>query len=305
MQGKGVPGKLVEGENMLDHRRHAQTMWLDHDVIHSILDALSDMIGVFRPNGELLFVKCNHPLLAVPVQTGEWIESIDSPFRLEAIKSFLNVTKTLQPQIIQYRYQNRFAKWLWVEATGIPVLNGTGQLDYVVVTVKDVSTRKESEEQLIHMAYYDPLTGLPNRRLLMEQLQRSVAYARRHGRMLGLLYLDVDDFKLINDTLGHEMGDEFLKMFAEKVKACIREEDMLARLGGDEFVILLPLIDSADSVHVVQNRIHRSISSPWEMNGHVFFPAVSCGTAVYPLHADEPAGLLRHADRELYQMKST
>jgi diguanylate cyclase (GGDEF)-like protein len=119
------------------------------------------------------------------------------------------------------------------------------------------------------------------------------------------MYLDIDDFKLINDTMGHEAGDEFLKAFATRIKGCIREVDMVARMGGDEFTVLLPSVDSASNVEKVAKRIFAAISAPWETREHQFSATVSGGIVVYPANGEDAATLLRNVDIALYKVKES
>jgi len=161
-----------------------------------------------------------------------------------------------------------------------------------------------SEQKLAYLAEYDTLTGLPNRMLFTDRLQQAQAQATREDKMLGLLFLDLDRFKVINDTLGHSVGDLLLKSVAERLGNSVRASDTVARLGGDEFVAILPGLDDAQSASMVAGRILKAIARPFLLDQHEVFIAASIGIALFPFDAGDVEGLIKHADSAMYQAKS-
>ena len=154
------------------------------------------------------------------------------------------------------------------------------------------------------MATRDYLTGLPNRLLLIDRLKTSLARALREEEMLGLMFIDLDGFKSINDTLGHEAGDRLLQVVANRLKEAVRQSDTVARLGGDEFVVLLPTATTRDGMTIVGRKILDSISNPAELgNGHTAQVGCSIGAVCAPDHADSFEDLLRLADETMYRVK--
>lgn len=151
------------------------------------------------------------------------------------------------------------------------------------------------------MAYHDPLTGLPNRRLFKETLRQAISNADRYERNIAVMYLDLDRFKQINDTLGHDIGDELLKLFSQRVKGCLRESDMLARLGGDEFAVFLETSCDMD-ITTVAEKIIVTLQKQWVIGEHDFTTTSSIGIAVYEKDIDAK-GLIKRADTTLYQAK--
>lgn len=145
---------------------------------------------------------------------------------------------------------------------------------------RDITERKLFEDKLRHMAYHDPLTGLPNRRLFKETLRQAISNADRYERNIAVMYLDLDRFKQINDTLGHDIGDELLKLFSQRVKGCLRESDMLARLGGDEFAVFLETSCDMD-ITTVAEKIIVTLQKQWVIGEHDFTTTSSIGIAVY------------------------
>ncbi|HEY8097373.1 MAG TPA: PAS domain S-box protein, partial [Methylobacter sp.] len=193
-----------------------------------------------------------------------------------------------------------YPKWLSITA----VKDSDGIITRYVGTHTDITERKNAEEQIRHLAFYDPLTGLPNRRLLQERLKHGINVERRDGRQMGLLMLDLDRFKAVNDSLGHLAGDELLQQVAERITARLRDVDMVARLGGDEFIVLLEDIMQPEDAARVAEEIITDLTRPFclTLSDNVQIGA-SIGISLYPQHGDNPELLMNHADDALYQAK--
>jgi diguanylate cyclase (GGDEF)-like protein/PAS domain S-box-containing protein len=197
-----------------------------------------------------------------------------------------------------------------VETTLTPICDEAGECDYILAITKDITERKyieelyRREEKLKYMAYHDNLTGLPNRRMFYKILKEEVDKAKRYGHHFAVLYLDCDDFKNINDTLGHDGGDAFLKHFADTLTTCVRADDVVARIGGDEFVILLSKMNTEKEGAEVASRILDALKKPQEINGCKLTATSSIGISLYrggEMSGDE---LLKQADQALYQAKA-
>lgn len=173
-----------------------------------------------------------------------------------------------------------------------------------VIVFRDISARKEHEEAIRKLAYRDDLTGLPNRISLLDRFQLELAHARRGRTGLGVMYLDLDGFKSVNDIHGHEAGDHVLKVTARRLASTLRAGDTVARLGGDEFVLLLPAVSSVDEARRVGEKLVAAIEQPIEWPGSELNVSASIGLALYPLDGDEPETLLRRADKAMYRAKS-
>jgi len=183
------------------------------------------------------------------------------------------------------------------------VRNEAGEATHYSGIFYDGSERKTVEERLDRLAHYDALTGLPNRSLLMDRLEQSAERANRHGKRVGVLYLDLDHFKQVNDTLGHAAGDTLLKEMAVRMKSCIRAVDTVARLGGDEFVVLVPDIESRDDLAPVAAKIVESLAPPCSIEGRAVVTLASIGISVYPDDGTDVHDVIRHADAAMYQVK--
>jgi diguanylate cyclase (GGDEF)-like protein/PAS domain S-box-containing protein len=170
-------------------------------------------------------------------------------------------------------------------------------------TAFDVTERKQAEEQIKHIAYQDALTGLPNRRLFSDRLQMAVAQAHRLGQRLAVLFLDLDRFKVINDSLGHTIGDQLLQAVAERLLASVREGDTVARLGGDEFTLIFPGMARAVDVAKVADKILEALRQPFRLGERELFVTGSIGISLYPEDGDDPEALVKNADTAMYRAK--
>jgi diguanylate cyclase (GGDEF)-like protein/PAS domain S-box-containing protein len=189
-----------------------------------------------------------------------------------------------------------------VEYESTPILQD-GEVVGAVVTFKDITERKALEEQLHHQAFYDPLTGLPNRALFMDRLEHALAHAKRWGSMVAVLFIDLDNFKIINDSLGHKAGDQLLRAVAERLEAHLRPEDTAARLGGDEFTILVEDVASVGDAVQVAERIADVLQQPIALEEQEVFATISTGIAHNSPASEYPADILRHADLAMYRAK--
>ncbi|MFW5814459.1 MAG: EAL domain-containing protein [Spirochaetota bacterium] len=178
-----------------------------------------------------------------------------------------------------------------------------GDIDSYVAVCHDISERKESEERLHHLATHDSLTGLPNRTYLNDVLAQTLRHAERHESITAVLFLDIDDFKDVNDSYGHDSGDQLLKWIARRLEFQLRSEDIVVRFGGDEFVIVLPQIEDSEYASVVARRILASAREPYLIEHQKIRPSVSIGIAIYPEAGRDAADLLRDADAAMYTAK--
>ncbi|MBI5410964.1 MAG: EAL domain-containing protein [Nitrospirae bacterium] len=184
-----------------------------------------------------------------------------------------------------------------------PVRTDDGRLTGAVLIFRDVTERRRTETLLTELAHYDSLTGLPNRRLFLTLLDRALARAGRTGKLVALLFLDLDNFKRVNDTLGHAVGDRLLTAVADRLRACARKNDTVARLGGDEFTILIEDLSSTEDVARVAQKNLDALGQPITLAGHELVPAHSIGIALFPTDNQDRDGLLMSADTAMYAAK--
>ncbi|TAN30013.1 MAG: sensor domain-containing diguanylate cyclase [Castellaniella sp.] len=176
-------------------------------------------------------------------------------------------------------------------------------LQFISTQIATAIEGQRMQARLQHMAQYDQLTGLPNRGLLYDRLKTALSMARREHERLSVLYLDLDRFKPVNDTLGHSVGDLLLQEVASRLKRCVRESDTVARIGGDEFVVLLQRVLEPGQAAVVAAKIHDAMSRPFTLDGHTLSIVPSIGIAHYPEHGETAQQMLKHADQAMYQAK--
>lgn len=206
----------------------------------------------------------------------------------------------------QVRSLKKNGQPFWVDATIIPLFDVEGRIYQMLSILFDITDRKEMEEQLHHMAYHDPLTNLPNRRMMVKHFREMEAKSNRTGDQVAVLYIDGDNFKEINDRHGHEIGDEFIHQFARALERSIRKHDVAARIGGDEFLILLPGISAINSRSQIENiisRIQQTLKDGWAIDAQHFSPTCSIGSALYPENGSDFEELIQKADHALYEAK--
>ncbi|HJV87384.1 MAG TPA: EAL domain-containing protein [Noviherbaspirillum sp.] len=198
-------------------------------------------------------------------------------------------------------------EYLHKNGSRVPALIGAALLDESqqegIAFVLDMSRHRQAEERIRYMADHDALTGLPNRTLLQDRLQQALAQAHRNDHQVAVLFIDIDYFKHINDSLGHQVGDGLLQMAAGRLLSCVREGDTVARPGGDEFVLVLPLVDDASDVAVVARKALDVLAEPYHWGGHDLHVSGSIGISVYPDDGNDVATLMRAADTAMYYAK--
>lgn len=213
----------------------------------------------------------------------------------------LNETGHWQGEVWNKRKNGElYPQWLGITASK----NNDGEVTDYIGIFMDISEHKIAQQRIEELAYYDALTALANRTLLIDRAHQAISLASRNNHMLGLLYLDLDRFKDINDSLGHHVGDELLMHVAKRLLACVRETDTVSRLGGDEFVVLLSHVSSVENVSEVAQKILKALSMPFEINDNQLVVTCSIGTSIYPDDSADFDILLQRADTAMYHAKA-
>ncbi len=205
---------------------------------------------------------------------------------------------------VEYRLIERGGRQKWVSEKGLAFYSDSGELVALEGFVSDITEIKSYRERLEHQASHDALTGLANRNLLHDRLHQAIAHAERQRLQLAVVFLDLDNFKYLNDSLGHSAGDELLKMVAHRLKTCVREGDTVARLGGDEFVLVLVDQSGAEAVNHVVQRVLETASEPFFVAGREFNTSASLGVSLYPQDGGDAETLLKNADAAMYRAKA-
>jgi diguanylate cyclase (GGDEF)-like protein/PAS domain S-box-containing protein len=206
---------------------------------------------------------------------------------------------------LEHRTISRTGSQVWQLVSGVPIIDSEGRLLGYRGTALDITERKQSEARISELATRDPLTNLPNRLLLSDRLARGIANVQREGASLAVMFIDLDHFKRINDTHGHEVGDGLLREVAKRIGGLLRKGDTLARLGGDEFVVVLEGLKTAEDAGQVAQKIINLLSQSCEVAGHTLNTAGSIGIAICPTDGMDSTTLMRHADTAMYVAKSS
>jgi diguanylate cyclase (GGDEF)-like protein/PAS domain S-box-containing protein len=249
--------------------------------------------------------------------TGEsklWSEMLHPEDRDRAIEEVDAGIASGAPYSVEYRMIARDGRVVWFQDTATILPDAGGRPAYVQGVMLDVTERKEAEDRLAYLAYHDMLTGLPNRAMFDELLELALARARRHDRGVAVVTLDLDDFKLVNDSLGHEAGDRLIAMVADRLTDDTRETDLIARQGGDEFLLLLADVDrssplaDADGIAIaaesVAVRVQQALAAPFLVDGTELYVTASMGIALWPRDGEGPAELLRSAEAAMFAAKT-
>lgn len=190
-----------------------------------------------------------------------------------------------------------------VDETAAPIHDGRGSFAGTVIVIRDMSAAHSMALEKTHLAEHDYLTGLPNRMLLADRIGQAIAIARRHSKKVGVLFLDVDGFKYINDSLGHPIGDKLLQSIAERLSSCIRESDTVSRPGGDEFVVLLSEMEKSEDAAISAQRMLKAVARAHSVDEHELHVTTSIGVSVYPDDGADSETLIKNADMAMYQAK--
>ncbi len=266
-------------------------------------DRLESMLGFSR---EALVGKHFSELI-----DADYVEKAQNLFNERRIgdRAVKNEEIRLRSNIQETREGLSRAKTVWTELTAMGVyVNSLDRTQENFIgtygTARDISERKEAEELINFQAYHDLLTHLPNRALLKDRLGIAIAHAKRSKRKLATMFLDLDRFKLVNDTLGHNMGDRLLKAVANRLQSCLRSGDTLSRFGGDEFTLLLPEVRTRSDVVIIAEKILDRLGEAFVIDGHELFVGASIGIAMYPEGGDTGDSLVQNADIAMYHVKS-
>lgn len=288
-------------------RRAAERLLRDSEIRHRrLFQSAGDAILVIDCASETAIdhnKKCAE-LLELPFEP-------QTPARLDTLACFAEKQSSADVvRALREERQMKWAEWSWTRSDGdlaqVEVIGSTYEVSGRLLaqcTLRDIRARKEAEARVRYLALHDSLTGLPNRTMLMEQLQQAIIRARQHHEKVGLLLLDLDHFKHVNDSLGHFIGDELLEQVACRLRSVLRECDFAARLGGDEFVVMATSLCGSDEAERLAERITETLLEPFSVQGRQLYAGASIGICLYPDDGDNPAALLQAADTAMYQAK--
>jgi len=247
-----------------------------------------------------LDVKPNH----VNTLFGALFEQVHPEDQKEVKDRIANAFEQKEPYRVEHRIVLPDGTIRYLMGLGLIHWDDLSKPQRLVGTVYDITARKQAEEEIKRLAFHDGLTGLANRVLLKERLDLELAHARREGTTLAVLFIDLDRFKLVNDSLGHSVGDWLICEVADRLRGCLRDSDTVARQGGDEFIIVLPDVKHQGNVKQIADKILRSIQEPYQWEEQELFVSCSIGVALYPVNGETVDDLLKNADAAMYYVKN-
>jgi diguanylate cyclase (GGDEF)-like protein len=279
----------------------------------SLIAAMPDKIVLLGPSGKIVqdYVRAERPSPVAHLQDGKTLEEWLPPDAARKARECLHGSLAMTTvQTFEYSSQDPVRHY---ETRMIPRSDST-----VLTIIRDITDKKAAERKIHELAFFDQLTGLPNRQYFIRDLRRAMAHSKRHGTHLAVIYIDLDQFKRINDTLGHIVGDALLKSVSDRLKSAIRLDDSIARmelggaedpkisrLGGDEFVVLLTDIQSDEDAADAATRFQSVLAEPFTYDDHHFVVTPSIGIAIYPEHGETVEELLMRADMAMYRAKNS
>lgn len=287
-----------------ERRRTAQT----HNRLIALLDATPDFVKIADPEGRVLYINAaGRRMLGIGLEEDISKRTITDNHPLWAQELIRNEGIPRATQEGRWRGETALVdtRGHEIPVSQVIIAHKTedGRVEFIASVARDISERKRLEDALRHQATHDALTGLANRTLLSEWLEQALSLAERQGHFVAVLFVDMDGFKRINDTLGHTGGDEVLFSAAKRLSHCLRETDLIARHGGDEFVVVLPQITGISDVSAVLQKIEDVFTQPFAVAGQELLLTCSIGIAIYPKDGHDAKTLLKRADAAMYRVK--
>ena len=287
-------------------QEHAVTVDTENR-LRDFLDRAHDLIFSITPEGRFIYAnQAWHTILgysAVDLRDMTLEDVIDQDMSTRCKQEIHKALAGEQVEALEGRLITRTGSQVDVEGSMLCDVQDHAP-GAIWLICRDVTARKKAQHQLQHLAHHDGLTGLPNRIVFNDRVQQVLALARREQHLAAILFLDLDRFKIINDTLGHAVGDHLLREVARRLKSCVREVDTVARLGGDEFAIILANLAARSDAEQVAGKVLRALARPAQIDEHELFITTSIGISYSPEHGEEVEALLKRADTAMYQAKS-
>jgi diguanylate cyclase (GGDEF)-like protein/PAS domain S-box-containing protein len=298
-----IVGGLVALKSLADRQYHRE-----RGLLEAFLEHISD--NVFFKDRDSRFIRISRAMaayigLADPAQAvGKTDSDIFSPEHAQqALADEQEILRTGQAKIGEEKETWPDGHVTWVLTTKVPLKDLRGQIIGTMGIAHNITDRKQAEARVEYMALHDSLTGLPNRVLLEDRLTQAIALARRNQRSVGVLMLDLDRFKSVNDSFGHYVGDRLLEAVSVRLQACLRESDTIARLGGDEFVVGISMVVADHDIDTIAQKVLATLGEPFEIEGHTLQISASIGISMYPANGENPEDLLQFADAAMYEAK--
>ncbi len=291
-------------------RRQSRAAEQERSRLAAILEATPDLVAILDRGGSVRYLnRAGRGLLGLFDQSGDESLSLTDMFPERVVR---RLTTEIFPYVRREGAWTGETALLHGEHSELPVSqvvlahrDAGGRIEYLSTIARDISEHKRFEAELEHRASHDGLTDLPNRHFLIDRFTSALQRARRHGNYVAVLFLDLNNFKRVNDSLGHAAGDALLREVALRLKSCLRPNDTVARHGGDEFTLVVDDLSRAESALAVLSKLNTAFSTPVDIGEHEVYVTFSTGIALYPHDGDNVDDLLRHADTAMYRAKSS
>jgi diguanylate cyclase (GGDEF)-like protein/PAS domain S-box-containing protein len=299
--------QIAEGQRL--RRLAEESLFNSRKMLRTVLDTIPQR--VFWKNAESIYLGCNQPFAT---DTGHGapeeligksdFDIVPEPVAQRRCAEDRQIMESGEPRLnVEKSYVRPDGSTGWQVISKTALRDQDGRVIAILGTYEDITERKASEERTRFLVYHDGLTELPNHLLAFDRLQQAMAYADREGTKVALLFLDLDNFKTINDSLGHSIGDKLLREIAARLGKCVRDTDTVSRQGGDEFLIVLPALSDTDATALVLDKLLQSIHAPMEIDGHELSTSVSIGIAMFPDDGRDFESLMKKADTAMYRAK--
>lgn len=269
-----------------------------------------NVMGIALINTDGHIIRVNQAICELLGHTQDELLAMNYYYLLPQMKAEelqLHVQKLLQDRVDVYQFEHEFCRKdneaLWVRAMLSLIQDQSGKPAYFILQLQNISVLKKAEDRLRQMAYHDALTGLANRNKLEQQMNHLLAYGRRHQKSFAVIFLDLDRFKNINDTIGHEAGDMLLQVIGERLRRSVRVTDLVARLGGDEFVLLIADINKSEDAAVIAKKVLENTMQAIVIHGNEIYITTSIGISLFPYDGQNIPTLMKNADLAMYRAK--
>ncbi|PSL40230.1 PAS domain S-box-containing protein/diguanylate cyclase (GGDEF)-like protein [Planomicrobium soli] len=303
---RDIIGATIFYKNVTELKKAEKDLQKSQEKYKLITESAFDIITLIDPAGLIEYVSpSNEKILGYPDSA-----YIGNPFTTNVhpedafglIETVTSLMEGDKPATIEVRFQHQDGQWIWMEVSPTPVLTD-GNVTQVLTIARDITERKRLQDKIAKMAFFDHLSGIPNRRTFDNRLQAAIQQADRSGKKVAVLLMDGRKFKQINDRFGHDTGDAVIKEMAIRLQAAVRPVDTAARLGGDEMGVVLPELDSLDLAEETAKRILASYEEPFTFNGYDIKMGAGIGISLYPDHTANEKQLIKFADLALYEAK--
>jgi diguanylate cyclase (GGDEF)-like protein/PAS domain S-box-containing protein len=304
---EGAPATIGTALDVTERKRAEGRLLSSERRFRSLVENSSDGIGTVDQAGRIVWTGPSTKRILgyddFELIGRRLLRYIHPDDRMRAIHRFGEMKqRTSAASTAEVRVLTKDGTYVWIDGTGSNLLDDP-EVQAVVLNYRDISDRKRAEDKLTHQALHDTLTGLPNRNLFQDRLTLALTRARRNGLSIGVMFIDLDLFKMINDSLGHPVGDVVMQTVGQRLKSCLRSTDTIARVGGDEFMVLLDDLKIRQDALVVAEKMLSALAAPTLVEGHTLHVSASIGISAFPFDGDDAETLIRHADQAMYRAK--